>query len=404
MKRPFTGAASATLGVVLALTFGLLGAGASAATPLPSRVPTATYNDAFAKKTHDLINAERAKAGVRQLAWNQRIADVSQDWANKLGVAMVSPTFDWAKIHRPDAGGSLIPPGATMYRENIGINSTPEQIVSWWMGSAGHRAAMLDARLTDAGLGYSVPASGPYAGLRIVVSNLAAYSSTTAPPVAPTPAPGTTAIALKAAQLGGAFGAATTGEIYGLRNGGGYQCFQRGCIVYSPATGARLSFGGIRTVWAASGSENGILGYPTTDEVSGLRNGGVHQLYQGGAIVWSPATGGQISTGGIRTVWLANGAENGNLGYPTSNEITGLRNGGVQQTYQGGAIIWSPANGGYVSIGGIRTLWAATGYENGRLGYPTSNEYATYGGGVAQNYQGGVIFWSPTGGVRVSYK
>jgi uncharacterized protein with LGFP repeats len=53
---------------------------------------------------------------------------------------------------------------------------------------------------------------------------------------------------------------------------------------------------------------------------------------------------------------------------------------------------------------GDRSIWASTGFENGRLGYPTSNEYVTGpGGSVAQNYQGGVIHWGPTGS-WVTYK
>lgn len=55
-------------------------------------------------------------------------------------------------------------------------------------------------------------------------------------------------------------------------------------------------------------------------------------------------------------------------------------------------------------MGGIRTIWASTGFESGRLGYPTSNEYwAGANGAVAQNYQGGVIHWGPSGS-WVTYK
>ncbi|MGN8131794.1 LGFP repeat-containing protein, partial [Paenarthrobacter sp. 22069] len=130
----------------------------------------------------------------------------------------------------------------------------------------------------------------------------------------------------------------------------------------------------------------------------GLKDGGVFQNYQGGAIIWSPATGAHISIGAIRSLWAATGFENGKLGYPVTNEVGGLKDGGVYQNYQGGAIIWSPATGAHVSLGAIRSIWASTGYESGRLGYPTSDEYATGGdGGVAQNYQGGVIHVSRTG-------
>ncbi|WP_354185763.1 hypothetical protein [Arthrobacter sp. UYCu712] len=190
----------------------------------------------------------------------------------------------------------------------------------------------------------------------------------------------------------GQLGYPTSEEITGLRNGGVLQYYQGGAIVWSPASGSQVSMGGIRATWLQNQAEKGQLGYPTSQEVTGLRDGGVLQYYQGGAIVWSPASGSQVSMGGIRATWLQNQAEKGQLGYPTSREATGLRDGGVLQYYQGGAIVWSPASGSQVSMGAIRTAWAGTGYENGRLGYPTSREYS-FGGGVAQDYQGGRITW-----------
>ncbi len=44
---------------------------------------------------------------------------------------------------------------------------------------------------------------------------------------------------------------------------------------------------------------------------------------------------------------------------------------------------FSPATGSRLSVGAIRAAWAAAGFENGRLGYPTTNEYPA-GAGVAQ--------------------
>ena len=221
------------------------------------------------------------------------------------------------------------------------------------------------------------------------------------PAVAPQASVETTPISALAATTP-SLGAATGTVISGLRDGGSSQSFLGGDVHWSKASGAHVTKGGIRTTWRANGAENGQLGYPTGEETGGLRNGGVIQFFQGGAIVWSPAAGSQVSMGGIRTTWLQNGAENGQLGYPTSKEITGLRNGGVIQYYQGGAIIWSPATGSQVSMGAIRTAWAGTGYENGRLGYPTSREYPTGGGAVAQDYQRGRITWTPGRGASVS--
>jgi peptidoglycan/xylan/chitin deacetylase (PgdA/CDA1 family) len=200
----------------------------------------------------------------------------------------------------------------------------------------------------------------------------------------------------------GLLGYPTTDHIGGLVRGGLYQSYQGGAIIWSPASGAHYSVGAIRQVWAGTGYERGGLGYPTTDEIGGLVRGGVYQMYEGGAIIWSPASGAHYSFGAIRQVWAGTGYERGGLGYPTTNEIGGLVRGGVYQMYQGGAIIWSPASGAHYSFGAIRQAWAATDYERGRLGYPTSGEYVS-GAGVAQNYEGGRINWTASGGAVVTY-
>ncbi|AMM31545.1 LGFP repeat protein [Sinomonas atrocyanea] len=201
----------------------------------------------------------------------------------------------------------------------------------------------------------------------------------------------------------GPLGYPTTDEMSGLKGGGVYQLYDYGAIVWSPATGAHTSTGAIRSRYAQLGYENGVLGYPTTDEAGGLKGGGVYQMYQGGAIVWSPATGAHASLGGIRAAWGRLGYENGTMGYPTGEETGGLWGGGVYQMYQGGAIVWSPATGAHESTGAIRTRYGQLGYETSVLGYPTSDETGGLkDGGVYQLYQGGAIVWSPATGAHES--
>ncbi|WP_461168869.1 CAP and S-layer homology domain-containing protein [Arthrobacter sp. Z1-15] len=149
----------------------------------PDASTESVRSDRFAGQVFDLMNAKRSAAGVPALIWNQHIADVSQGWANHLRVATADPNFDWAGIHRPDAGGSLIPAGANWYGEIIAFNFSAAQVVDWWMNSPAHRAAMLDPRETHTGVGYVVPTSGPYKGWHLVVSNLAGYPKTTKPAV-----------------------------------------------------------------------------------------------------------------------------------------------------------------------------------------------------------------------------
>jgi uncharacterized protein with LGFP repeats/GH25 family lysozyme M1 (1,4-beta-N-acetylmuramidase) len=204
----------------------------------------------------------------------------------------------------------------------------------------------------------------------------------------------------------GVLGYPTTGENCGLKNGGCYQMYQGGAIMWSPQTGAQVShYGPIRDLWAASGFENGALGYPTTGDSCGLKNGGCYQIFQNGQVHWSASTGAQLTkNGALQSEWAANGYESGTLGYPIAAESCQLKDGGCFQTFQNGQIHWSSATGAHLTRNGaIRTQWAAGGYENGPLGYPTSSEgCGLKNGGCAQSFQHGQIHWSPTTGARVT--
>jgi outer membrane protein assembly factor BamB len=193
-----------------------------------------------------------------------------------------------------------------------------------------------------------------------------------------------------------------TDEICGLRGGAcGQQFSYHTSIYWSPATGAHLVRGGIRGTWAARGWENGRLGYPTTDEVCGLVQGGCAEQFQGGSIYWSPATGAHPVWGAIRNTWSATGRER-NLGYPVTDEICGLRGGGCGQQFSNHtSIYWTPATGAHLVRGGIRGTWATLGWQNGRLGYPTTDEVCgLVQRGCAEQFQGGSIYWSPATGAH----
>ena len=230
-------------------------------------------------------------------------------------------------------------------------------------------------------------------------------------------------------------------------DGGCYQSFQGGTIHYSPATGAFATWGAIRTAWGALGYENGKLGYPTSNEICGLTRRRLLPELPGRHHPLLPRHRRPATWGAIRAAWGAFGYENGKLGYPTSNEICGLRqtaaatrasraapsttppppaptppgapsappgapwatktansatppatksagspDGGCYQSFQGGTIHCSPATGAHATWGAIRTAWGDLGYENGKLGYPTSNEICGLTGRrLLPGFQGGTI-------------
>jgi hypothetical protein len=214
-----------------------------------------------------------------------------------------------------------------------------------------------------------------------------------------TSVPSAAAADIQSAAIGSGLGPATSAVVCGLANGGCYQNYQYGKIHWSPATGAHISTGAIGTAWEAQGWENGPLAYPASNEAKGLAGGGAYQSYQYGQIHWSPATGAHPTTGAIGAAWAGQGWENGKLGYPVTNEATGLTGGGAYQAYQRGQIHWSPATGAHPTTGAIGTAWAAQGWENGKLGYPVSNEYVNGAGSIRQDFQGGSLTWSAGSGI-----
>ncbi|MGO4228100.1 CAP domain-containing protein [Arthrobacter sp. YAF34] len=356
-----------------------------------------TSEDPYAKEVLDLMNAQRATEGLPALRWNQSISNISQDWSNHLATATNSPTFSFATIHRPDAGGNEIPAGSDWYREIIGFNFSPADIVDWWAGSPAHRDAMLSGCATDVGIGYTVPKSGPYAGYHLVVSNLAGY-----PGAGTIPVRNGAVLSAWVAQgcAAGRLGQPTAPEAPAA-NGGVYQSFEHGMIYWSAATGAHTVWGGIAAKWGTQGSEAGRMGYPTSDEIPAA-NGGASQSFEHGMIYWSAATGAHTVWGGISAKWGTQGSEAGRMGYPTSDEIPAA-NGGASQSFQYGMIYWSPTTGAHTVWGGISAKWGTQGSEAGRMGYPTSDEIPAANSGAYQNFQYGTIYWSPTTGAHISW-
>ncbi len=216
-----------------------------------------------------------------------------------------------------------------------------------------------------------------------------------------TQSPGGNAVVTRANQAGAALGSPVNFVSCGIKDGGCFQAFEKGSVYWSPATGARIVWGAILQQWASGGWETGRLGYPTGEEACGLRNSGCFQTFQNGSMYWSPATGAHGISGEIAKAWSVQKWETGPLGYPTSAETCGLRDGGCYQGFQGGTVYWSPGTGAHPLTGAYLDHWAQSRYEAGALGYPTG--WQTCGlrdGGCYQAFQYGSIYSSPATGVR----
>jgi uncharacterized protein YkwD len=146
-----------------------------------------TVSDPYLAQVLALANQLRVANGAGSLVWNPTIASGSQKWAATLNTRIDCGTLDMNELHRSDAGLSILPAGADMYSEIIGINNSPQDIVNWWMGSPAHKAALLDKRATDIGMGQVKTTMAGWGGMTVVVANLAGYASSR--PVQPAPAP-----------------------------------------------------------------------------------------------------------------------------------------------------------------------------------------------------------------------
>ncbi|MFI6055901.1 DUF2599 domain-containing protein [Streptomyces violascens] len=147
------------------------------------------------------------------------------------------------------------------------------------------------------------------------------------------------------------------------------------------------------------GGQGGVLGCPTSDELPTPDGRGRYNTFDGGSIYWTATTGARPVWGAIRDKWAATGWEAGKLGYPTSDELTNPDGKGKRQQFEHGTMYWHPtlSNGAHPVWGKIGELWGQYGWEGGEFGYPTSDEYTDSDyNGVRQNFSARHIslFWS----------
>jgi uncharacterized protein with LGFP repeats len=191
----------------------------------------------------------------------------------------------------------------------------------------------------------------------------------------------------------GSFLKASASPVASVGDGrGSYVVYQGGSIYYTSQTGAHAVPNGVKALWASVGGPTGsILGYPTSDQATGLAGGGWVQTFEQGAIADSPSTAMKVVYGTAYSQWVGTGREGGELGYPRGNRVSGLRNGGWRQEFQKGVVTDSASTSTKTVYGTSHTVWTSLGREEGPLGYPRGNRVSGLpDGGWRQQFEGGV--------------
>ncbi|MBI5352666.1 MAG: hypothetical protein HZB50_08535 [Chloroflexi bacterium] len=241
---------------------------------------------------------------------------------------------------------------------------------------------------------YATKYKSPTQGLDELINDQEARTRKT-----PTPTPAATDIYKKYISLGGEGGVlgAVAGPETKTPDGRGlYQEYEGGSIYWLKKTGAFEVHGAIREKWLSMGGVTGALGFPLTDETTTPDGIGRYNHFEKGSIYWSPKTGAHEIHGAILVEWASIGWEQSVLGYPLTDETITPDGIGRYNQFQNGVIYWSPNTGAHEVHGYILKLWTGMDAERGRLGYPTSDELIYTDGTTRYNtFQYGCIYWVP---------
>ena len=130
-----------------------------------------------------------------------------------------------------------------------------------------------------------------------------------------------------------------------------------GVSVYWTATrGVHEMYGAIRDKWENLGREQGLLGYPTSDELLAPDDTGRFNNFQHGSIYWHPRTEAHEVHGLIQKRWISLGGVQSSLGYPVTDEMDAPDDIGRISFFQQGAIYYSSQKGTVVLKGPAQDL------------------------------------------------
>lgn len=121
---------------------------------------SSTAQSSFVTQVVELVNEERAKAGLGAVTINTKVQQAAQ-----VRAAEQVKSFSHTRPNGTSCFTALSEAGVS-YRgagENIAYGQrTPQEVMNAWMNSAGHRANILNKNFKNIGVGYTVVNGVPY--------------------------------------------------------------------------------------------------------------------------------------------------------------------------------------------------------------------------------------------------
>ncbi len=213
---------------------------------------------------------------------------------------------------------------------------------------------------------------------------------------------------------------ARKGDVYPVGEGFALD-FDGGKMFYTTDTGAKFVFGPILDKYESLGGPAGSdLGFPTINEVPGLvgpdSRVATFSASDRPVIFWTAEHGAFVVRGAMNAAWDKLGSSGGVLGAPVGDET--YQGEVTSQKFSGGQVSWNrqtkqfttePAGLGDQLKGlqvpidptaAINMAWRAAGGTTGPLGAKQGGQYPIGGDGIAQNFAGGKVFFSPATGAN----
>ena len=210
------------------------------------------------------------------------------------------------------------------------------------------------------------------------------------------------------------------GECY-VAGQGFAQDFVHGKMFFTPATGPRSMMGAILDKYESLGGPAASdLGFPTANEVRGLAGPdsrvSTFSASDKPLIYWTADHGAFVVRGAINAAWDKLGSSGGALGVPIADETYDGEL--ATQAFSGGKVSWNRLTKSFTTVppnlagqlaglqvpvdptAEINQAWRAAGGAAGPLGAKQGDQYPIGTDGLAQNFTGGKVFFSPATGAN----